>query len=60
DGVVTLTGTVDNWSEYNSAEKNAFEGGAKDVENRLIVEYRYYGPYYPYEHWSYPAYPFKM
>lgn len=46
DGVVTLTGEVDTWSESFSAEENAFEGGAKDVRNRLTVTYPYYGPNY--------------
>jgi osmotically-inducible protein OsmY len=27
DGVVTLTGAVDSWSEYNAAANNAYEGG---------------------------------
>jgi osmotically-inducible protein OsmY len=45
DGVATLTGEVDTWSERNAAEKNAFDGGAKDVENQLKVTYQYYGPY---------------
>jgi osmotically-inducible protein OsmY len=55
DGVVTLTGTVDTWSERQSAEENAYEGGAKDVMNDLRVNYRGYGPYdyndgyYPYQ-----------
>jgi osmotically-inducible protein OsmY len=47
DGVVTLSGTVDSWSERDDAEKNAFQGGAKDVNNNLAVDYRYYGPYGP-------------
>jgi osmotically-inducible protein OsmY len=44
DGIVTLTGMVDSWSEYDEAEKNAFQGGAKDVINNLNVHYGYYGP----------------
>lgn len=47
DGIVTLTGMVDSWSEYDEAEKNAFQGGAKDVINHLDVNYGYYGPYGP-------------
>lgn len=47
DGVVTLTGSVGTWSEREDAEKNAFQGGAKDVINSLTVDYRYYGPYGP-------------
>jgi osmotically-inducible protein OsmY len=45
DGVATLTGTVDNWHERSTAESNAWEGGAKDVRNRLRV--RMNGSYYP-------------
>lgn len=47
DGIVTLSGTVDSWSESRDAEKNAFQGGAKDVRNHLDVSYEYYGPYGP-------------
>jgi osmotically-inducible protein OsmY len=47
DGIVTLSGTVDSWSEKDDAEKNAYQGGAKDVENYLVVDYGYYGPYGP-------------
>ncbi len=38
DGIATLTGTVDSWSEYNAAANNAYEGGAIFVENNLIVK----------------------
>jgi len=44
DGIVTLTGTVDNWSELNAAENNAYDAGAKRVNNRLVVRNRYHGP----------------
>lgn len=37
-GVVTLTGTVDSWMEYNAARENAFEGGAISVINMLNVK----------------------
>jgi osmotically-inducible protein OsmY len=37
-GIATLTGTVDSWSERESAEENAYEGGALWVKNRLTVE----------------------
>lgn len=37
DGVVTLTGTVEDWSEWRDAEENAFEGNAKDVRNKLKI-----------------------
>jgi osmotically-inducible protein OsmY len=36
-GKVTLTGTVDSWAEYNSAQENAYEGGAVYVDNDLLV-----------------------
>ncbi|MBD3161465.1 MAG: BON domain-containing protein [Candidatus Eisenbacteria bacterium] len=48
DGVVTLSGTVDTWGERTAAVNNAWEGGAKDVRNRLDVDYHSYGPYYDY------------
>ena len=54
DGVVTLTGQVDSWSEFNSAEKNSYQAGAKDVMNNLTVQHRYYGPHYPYNYWGFP------
>ncbi|MEJ2024005.1 MAG: BON domain-containing protein [Deltaproteobacteria bacterium] len=38
DGVVTLTGTVDSWSEYNAAVNNAYEGGAIYVDNDLALK----------------------
>jgi osmotically-inducible protein OsmY len=53
-GIATLTGRVTTWSERGEAEKNAYQGGAKDVINRLAVDYRSYGPaspyYYGYKH----------
>jgi osmotically-inducible protein OsmY len=39
DGVATLEGTVDTWSERLSAAENAFEGGAIKVINRLEVKF---------------------
>lgn len=39
DGVATLIGTVDTWSEKNAARENAYEGGATAVKNKLRVEY---------------------
>lgn len=39
DGVATLQGTVDTWTESLKAEENAYEGGAKDVNNRLDIRY---------------------
>ena len=38
NGVATLSGTVDNWSEYYSAAENAREGGATSVINKLKVK----------------------
>jgi len=38
DGVATLTGTVDSWSEYRDARENAYEGGAVWVDNELTVD----------------------
>jgi len=43
DGVATLTGTVDTWSERRAAEENAYEGGALSVVNELEVDLDY-GP----------------
>jgi osmotically-inducible protein OsmY len=37
DGVVTLTGHVQSWSERAAATENAFEAGAVRVENELEV-----------------------
>lgn len=37
NGVATLTGSVDDWSEYESATENAYEGGASDVINKLKI-----------------------
>lgn len=39
EGVVTLTGEVDSWSEFHAATENAYEGGATLVDNELIVSY---------------------
>lgn len=38
DGVATLTGRVNSWSELNTANENALEGGATDVRNKLILK----------------------
>jgi osmotically-inducible protein OsmY len=38
DGVATLTGSVDSWSEWHAASANAYEGGAKRVVNQIEVE----------------------
>jgi osmotically-inducible protein OsmY len=37
-GTATLTGVVDSWSEYRSAQENAYEGGAVYVDNDLVVK----------------------
>lgn len=39
DGVATLTGTVDSWSEKDAAVENAIEGGAYKVRNELEIDY---------------------
>jgi len=43
DGVATLTGTVEDWSERGAAIENAQEGGARRIVDRLSVRY---GPSY--------------
>jgi osmotically-inducible protein OsmY len=40
DGVATLFGTVDSWSERRAATHNALEGGAIRVDNDLVVAMR--------------------
>lgn len=47
DGIVTLTGTVDSWTDKQEAKKNALQGGARAVDNELRVNNPYYGPYGP-------------
>ncbi len=39
NGVVTLSGNVDTWLEKLNAQKNAYEAGARDVDNNLEVTY---------------------
>lgn len=39
DGVVRLSGTVESWSERQTAENNAYEAGAVRVDNDLRVRY---------------------
>jgi osmotically-inducible protein OsmY len=57
NGVVTLAGEVSTWGEYNVVKKNAYEGGAKDVRNNLIIKNPfYYGPYGKYPFWAPPLY----
>lgn len=38
NGVATLTGTVDSWSEYRAATENAYDGGALYVKNALKIK----------------------
>jgi osmotically-inducible protein OsmY len=38
DGVATLTGTVDNWTEWGAAQDNALEAGARRVINNLQIK----------------------
>ena len=38
NGVATLTGSVDSWSEWNAAIANAYEGGARRVVDKLLVK----------------------
>jgi osmotically-inducible protein OsmY len=37
-GVVELTGRVESWNEKMDAGRNAYDGGAKDVRNRIKVD----------------------
>jgi len=37
NGTVTLQGAVDSWWEQEMAVRNAYEGGARHVENRLTI-----------------------
>ena len=38
NGEVVLEGTVDSWKEYRKAAENAWEGGAFQVSNQLVVK----------------------
>ncbi len=38
NGVVTLTGTVEDWDELQAAKENAGEGGAQSVISNLKIE----------------------
>lgn len=38
NGMVKLEGTVDSWWEQEMVVRNAYEGGAKYVENHLVVQ----------------------
>jgi osmotically-inducible protein OsmY len=37
-GEITLTGNVEDYNEFRAATENAYEGGAKDVINKLTVK----------------------
>ncbi len=39
DGVATLTGTVETLGERTAAVENAYEGGARLVDNDILVDY---------------------
>jgi osmotically-inducible protein OsmY len=39
DGIVTLIGTIDCWTERGAAEDNTYQAGAKSVSNMLDVRY---------------------
>ena len=57
NGIATLNGEVYSWSGFEDAERNAYQGGAKDVINDLKVRNRFYGPYNPlYKYWDGPFY----
>jgi osmotically-inducible protein OsmY len=43
NGVATLTGQVETWTERHAATQNAYQGGAVLVDNDITVEY---GPIY--------------
>lgn len=47
NGDVTLSGTVNSWTERDEAERSAYQGGARSVINELDVDFRTYGPYGP-------------
>jgi len=38
NGTATLTGRADSWFEYNQATDKAFEGGARQVFNNIVIE----------------------
>jgi len=39
NGVATLTGSVNSLMEYDAATENAYEGGAKQVNNELKIKH---------------------
>jgi osmotically-inducible protein OsmY len=39
NGVATLSGEVETWSERMAAQENAFQAGARDVRNKILVEF---------------------
>lgn len=38
DGKAILEGAVDNWFQYREVAENAFQGGARSIDNRLTVK----------------------
>jgi osmotically-inducible protein OsmY len=64
NGVVTLSGQVSSWGEYDDAENNAYQAGAKTVKNELDVDTPYlYGPVGPTFITGYPGpgvYPYSI
>jgi osmotically-inducible protein OsmY len=56
NGVVTLSGKVDTLSEKEAAQYNAYQGGAKEVNNKLDVKVQIGGPsaYGQYYQFQYP------
>jgi len=45
NGIVTLSGTAETYTERQTAEDNAYQGGAKEVVNNLRVSHPYHSPY---------------
>ncbi|MBN2317400.1 MAG: BON domain-containing protein [Sedimentisphaerales bacterium] len=45
NGIVTLSGKTDTYTERQTAEDNAYQGGAKEVVNNLRVSHPYHSPY---------------
>jgi len=66
NGIVTLSGRVSTDSAWQSAEDNAYEGGAKEVINHLTVTHNSLGPYHPSPYSPYypnpymPYYPYSL
>ncbi|MCL7488453.1 MAG: BON domain-containing protein [Desulfobulbaceae bacterium] len=57
DGIASLDGSVDSWSEFKAAVNNSFEGGAKSVKTHLTVqglEPLSQTYYFPFDHYYTP------